>query len=154
MKINSFNKFLGNSHMMERQYLLWNFNSSHYLQFSHCQDYDTNICILLSWNSSLINKQWEKYLLLFGTRPAHNSHMEQTGWNYSNAVDLYLGGTWFKSLLRHWLSWLRGFVWISSVPPAQCRNSTSVRKWQLPSKSFQICVIYHLTILRISSVIK
>jgi hypothetical protein len=35
---------------------------------------------------------------------------------------------WFKSWLKHWLSWLR-LLWLSTVPPKKFCDSSSLRPW-------------------------
>lgn len=58
----------------------------------------------------------------------------QICWSRGNALDLYLGGAWFKSWLGHYLFC---FSCLSSIPPGKCRGSTSIRAQPLPSESFQ-----------------
>jgi hypothetical protein len=62
---------------------------------------------------------------------------DQADWCSGNTLELYLRGAHFESWLGHWYPDLRS-LWFFSVPPGMCQDSTLIRPWPFPYKSFQI----------------
>jgi hypothetical protein len=75
------------------------------------------------------------------------------GCGSGNALGLYLGGAWFESRPGRSLSWLRLLVGVLSSP-GTCWDSTPMRPWLQPSKSFPIHQSFcHLMLCSLDSVI-
>jgi hypothetical protein len=68
-----------------------------------------------------------------------------TDWFGDNALDVYLGGSRFKSRPGHRKCW--GFSF-PSVPPGKFRDDATIRQWPLPSKSFYNSWFIHHSIVR------
>jgi hypothetical protein len=67
--------------------------------------------------------------------------MYRVDWCSDNALDSYSGDARFKSRPEHRISYWY-FPWFSSAHPGKCWDSTLVRQWPFPSKSFPI---HHLS---------
>jgi hypothetical protein len=90
------------------------------------------------------------YFLSLGSKTGLWDH--RNDWSDYNAFDIYSGGFRFESQLLHGLYCLRIFIDSLSFS-SECLDSTSIRPWPLPSKSFQFLIhllFYNSTAHRVS----
>jgi hypothetical protein len=90
-------------------------------------------------------------LQLIQEMPTESSRLWINGLSYRGCPSL-VGGwggaeAWFQSRPEHRKNW--GFSWFTSAPPGNCKDSSSIRQWPLPSKFFPI----HPTIWRHTPVV-